>query len=70
MVKADRVAAYASNVIHEVSIIAHSCGVIDPHRLGREHAYIVNDEGSPEPLNKHYPEAATLPQYRTLAETA
>ena len=62
-VKAIHVSNYAANLIHEVKIIAHSCGVLNPQDLGRTHAYIVSDQGAPVPLNKYYPDVATLPQY-------
>lgn len=44
-VKADRVALYAQNIIHEVEIIAHSCGVAEPRELRRDHVRIVQDTG-------------------------
>ena len=39
--KADRVANYAANLMHEVEVIAHSCGVAEPRLLRREHLQIV-----------------------------
>ena len=36
--KAERVAHYVRNTIHEVEIIAHSCGVHEPRGLERFHA--------------------------------
>jgi len=68
IVKAVRVANYAANMIHEVKVIAHSCGVVNPQELGRKHAFIVNDQGAPMPLDKYHPEVATLPQYRNRTE--
>ncbi len=44
-VKSDRVAHYAMNLVHEVEIIAHSCGVSEPRRLSRDHVRIVQDNG-------------------------
>ncbi|MDX1736103.1 MAG: FMN-binding glutamate synthase family protein, partial [Halioglobus sp.] len=35
--KAHRVASYAANLIHEVEVIAHSCGVAEPALLRRHH---------------------------------
>ena len=40
--KADRVANYAANLMHEVEVIAHSCGVAEPRLLRREHLLIVS----------------------------
>ncbi len=45
--KAVRVANYAKNMIKEVGIIAHSCGVPEPRLLRRHHARVVDAlEGS------------------------
>ena len=33
-------------------MIAHSCGVLDPQALSRQHAFVVNAEGVPELLAK------------------
>ena len=65
--KARRVASYAHNLMHEVGVIAHSCGVLDPSELTREHAQIINEQGLPEPLADAFPPAEILPQYRHLA---
>ena len=64
--KAGRVASYAHNLMHEVAVIAHSCGVLDPSELTREHAQIINEQGLPEPLADAFPPAEILPQYRHL----
>jgi glutamate synthase domain-containing protein 2 len=61
--KAQRVASYAHNLMHEVEVIAHSCGVAEPRLLNRSHAQIINDYGAPEPLAHVYSEVETLPQY-------
>jgi len=50
MSKADRVASYARSMRKEVELIAHSAGVMDPHNLGPEHAFVINARGRPEPL--------------------
>ena len=64
--KAIRVASYARNLVHEVEVISHSCGVPEPGMLRREHAEIINELGLPEPLIDVYPYAKTLPQYEHL----
>jgi len=61
--KALRVTSYASNLMHEVEVIAHSCGVAEPMLLGRQHAQIINEQGLPEAMSDVYPDVATLPQY-------
>ncbi len=48
--KAQRVANYARNIVHEVGVIAHSCGVAEPHGLCRRHCRIVQADGSSRPL--------------------
>jgi glutamate synthase domain-containing protein 2 len=55
-VKAERVAHFHHNLVHEVEMIAHSCGVSEPRQLKRHHAAIVMDGGSSVPLNILYPE--------------
>jgi glutamate synthase domain-containing protein 2 len=55
-VKADRVAHFHHNLVHEVEMIAHACGVSEPRQLTREHAAIVVDGGSSVPLNILYPD--------------
>jgi glutamate synthase domain-containing protein 2 len=66
--KANRVASYASNLMHEVEVIAHSCGVAEPTLLGRQHAQIINEQGLPEAMRDVYPDIATLPQYQRPGE--
>jgi hypothetical protein len=46
----ERVASYAANLMHEVEVIAHSCGVAEPRLLNRGHAQVINAQGQPEPL--------------------
>jgi glutamate synthase domain-containing protein 2 len=53
--KSERVAHYAQNVMHEVGIIAHSCGVDDPRELDRTHCRVVGDDGISVPLVKLFP---------------
>ncbi|MGB0237460.1 MAG: FMN-binding glutamate synthase family protein [Cycloclasticus sp.] len=53
--KADRVANYQKNLVKEISIIAHSCGVSGPRRLNRHHARIVMPNGLSTPLNELQP---------------
>lgn len=53
--KAVRVATYCTNLMHEVEVIAHSCGVREPRRLKRYHVRIVQEDGRSIPLDKLYP---------------
>ena len=53
--KSERVFHYASNVMKEVGIIAHSCGVNEPRQLNRSHCRVVGDDGLSVPLEKLFP---------------
>ena len=64
MSKAERVASYAKNLMHEVEVISHSCGVAEPRLLNRDHAQIINGQGMPEPMTSIYPHVETRAQYR------
>ena len=56
VLKAERVRNYAQNMVHEVGVIAHSCGVHEPRKLRRFHARMVRPDGKSVPLNELYPE--------------
>lgn len=53
--KSERVYHYAKNVMHEVGIIAHSCGVEEPRQLDRTHCRVMGDDGISVPLVKLFP---------------
>ncbi|HEC13557.1 MAG TPA: FMN-binding glutamate synthase family protein [Acidiferrobacteraceae bacterium] len=55
--KAIRVQHYVDNMVHEVGVIAHSCGVPEPRRLERYHARIVTENGRSVSLHELYPTA-------------
>jgi len=65
--KAVRVSNYARNMVHEIGVIAHSCGVREPRELRRFHARMVASNGRSLPLDKLFPEHrnATLGQRDT-----
>jgi glutamate synthase domain-containing protein 2 len=54
--KAERVANYAKNMVKEVGIIAHSCGVHEPRLLRRKHARVVTQNGLSVSLEELHPE--------------
>jgi len=54
--KATRVTSYVNNMLKEVGIIAHSCGVKSPRALGRSHARIVMGNGQTKGMDELYPE--------------
>jgi len=53
--KSEKVYHYARNLMYEVGIIAHSCGVDDPRQLDRTHCRVVGDDGLSVPLIKLFP---------------
>lgn len=59
-----KVANYCKNMVHEVEVIAHSCGVDEPRQLGRKHVRIVQDTGKSMALDEIYPRPEILPQYK------
>jgi glutamate synthase domain-containing protein 2 len=61
--KAERVYHYANNMMHEVAIIGHSCGVDDPRLLKRAHARIVRDDGFSVSLADIFPDQKPLSEY-------
>ena len=52
--KSIRVRNYVKNMVYEVGVIAHSCGVTEPRQLRRHHAFIINSQGQSIPLNELY----------------
>ena len=53
--KSIRVCNYINNVVHEIGIIAHSCGVHSPRQLNRSHARVVQANGNSTTLAELYP---------------
>ncbi len=58
--KAERVHSYVENMVHEIGVIAHSCGVREPRQLRRFHARIVTANGRSIPLDELYPDHQPL----------
>lgn len=54
--KASRVSSYINNMVKEVGIIAHSCGVKSPRALSRSHARIVMGNGRTQGMDELFPE--------------
>ncbi|WP_164116088.1 FMN-binding glutamate synthase family protein [Sphingorhabdus sp. Alg239-R122] len=63
--KKAKVANYALNLIHEVEVIAHSCGVDEPRGLRRKHIRIVQDDGQSIPMDVLHPRPEVLERYRS-----
>ena len=55
--KSVRVANYATNLTHEVCVIAHSCGAKGPRELNRSHVCVVTPQGVSHPIGKIYAKA-------------
>ncbi len=53
--KAVRVTSYVNNMVKEVGIIAHSCGVTSPRALNRGHARIVQGNGTSIDMDELFP---------------
>lgn len=64
--KAERVKNYTENIMREVCMIAHSCGVASPRDLCRHHCRVVSPDGRSVPLDELYPH----PQPRTVSHDA
>lgn len=73
--KISRVASFATGLIHEVEIIAHSVGVAEPRHLSRAHVRLVQPNGRSVRMNALFPEpeaamAPAAPEHTTATETA
>lgn len=53
--KAQRVASFINNLVHEVDVLANSCGVLEPRRLRRKHVRMVQANGTSMPLVEIHP---------------
>lgn len=70
VVKAERVAHYVRNMVHEIGVIAHSCGVREPRQLRRFHARIVIEDGRSISLEDMYASNAIQTMIRKRANRA
>ena len=64
--KSVKVANYCMNMIHEVQIISHSCGVSRPRLMGRKHVRIVQSDGKSVPMDRLYPRPDIIASPRAL----
>jgi len=53
--KAERVYHYVQNLVEEVGVICHSCGVEEPRELTRRHARVITENGTSISLADLYP---------------
>ncbi len=65
--KAVKVANYCKNMVHEVEVISHSCGVVRPRLMGRKHVRIVQNNGRSIPMDELFPRPDVLPEYQDVA---
>ncbi|MDA8869852.1 FMN-binding glutamate synthase family protein [Rhizobiaceae bacterium] len=63
--KSVKVANFCKNLIHEVEIISHSCGVGRPRLLKRKHVRIVLPDGSSISMEDRFPYKDVKPEYST-----
>ena len=56
--KAIRVQHYIENMVHEIGVIAHSCGVREPRLLRRYHASIMVHDGRVRSISEIHPDVA------------
>ncbi|MEP3435735.1 MAG: FMN-binding glutamate synthase family protein [Hoeflea sp.] len=61
--KSVKVANFCKNLVHEVELISHSCGVARPRLLKRKHVRIVQTNGVSVAMDELYPQPDVLPQY-------
>jgi glutamate synthase domain-containing protein 2 len=60
-IKSVRVMNLAQNMVYEVGMIAHACGVAAPRQLRRAHARMVTGDGTSVPLDRLFPEPQPRP---------
>ncbi|MEP2102121.1 MAG: FMN-binding glutamate synthase family protein [Parasphingorhabdus sp.] len=65
-----KVANYCKSLVHEVEVLAHSCGVDEPRQLGRKHVRIVQDTGKSVPLDELYPRPEVLKKFKVIEDVS
>lgn len=61
--KSVKVANFCKNLVHEVEVISHSCGVARPRLLKRKHVRIVQTNGISVAMDELYPQPDVAPRY-------
>ena len=61
--KSVKVASYCKKIVYEVQMISHSCGVVRPRLMERQHVRIVQSSGKSVPMSVLYPRPDILPEY-------
>ncbi len=63
-----KVANYCKSLVHEVEVLAHSCGVDEPRQLGRKHVRIVQDTGKSIALDELYPRPEVVKKFNAIED--
>lgn len=63
--KSVKVASYCKNMLHEVEVISHSCGVKRPRLMGRKHVRIVQGNGKSIPMEELYPRPEVIAKFES-----
>ncbi|MCY4005422.1 MAG: FMN-binding glutamate synthase family protein [Rhodobacteraceae bacterium] len=66
--KAVKVANYCKNIVHEVQVISHSCGVVRPRLMGRDHVRIVQRDGKSIPMSELYQRPSVSAEFLQTSE--
>ena len=67
--KAVKVANFCLNMVHEVEVISHSCGVSRPRLMKRKHVRVVQDNGRSIAMDDLFPRPDILQEYQEIAAT-
>ena len=65
--KATKVANFCMNIVNDVGIISHSCGVKRPRLMKRMHVRIVQNNGRSIAMDELFPRPEILPEYKDIA---
>ena len=65
-----KVANYCKSLVHEVEVLAHSCGVDEPRQLGRKHVRIVQDTGKSIALDELYPRPEVAKKFKVIEDVS
>ncbi len=65
-----KVANYCKSLVHEVEVLAHSCGVDEPRQLGRKHVRIVQDTGKSIALDELYPRPEVVKKFKVIEDVS
>ncbi|MCV2403884.1 FMN-binding glutamate synthase family protein [Marinomonas sp. C2222] len=68
--KSERVANYATELLHSIGMIAHSCGVPEPRGLTRCHVRIIENQTHSQLFSDMCPEQEVQPEYINIMPIA